>query len=581
MGVPVVIAENGLGMPVRAVESGAPVLQVAENGFGIPIVLSDLGAPFIVLGAATSATVPPVPSAPTVSDVSADSATVSWGALATGGSPITQVDLQWRDDAFNTTNVSPATSPVEITSLDPNSFYQARIRARNSVGIGDWSGWANWTTSEVIGGPVRTPTANTGNVVYGGNSSLFAAMDAHSAAWSSGSFSIDPGQSSEEVWDADGDARNGTYAYLHLSEIDDYTGSGYADPDSAQGIVNLQHLYWLGLEAVDRGANLFLFTSPSHRTIDNDAHNREVMNYYRWWLQDKLSVPVWVTDAPRIVRNLEATYGAGDSAIYADDLHYTAMTGRAFGWALYAQVTGDTPAGAEATDAVAYAAVWDMLNNYWWAGFGGAEGGDMWVGADPLPSPDPRPTPAAYRVLWTADGYDGPTLTGDQPTITGDVMAFDGSGLRNDGGFALTNGMYQCCAIRFASVPASDIAINFANTDPADIFAEPYCSFEANGSTYTSSYWNSSNTGQYQVTPDTSWHIVETWQIGDQVGISIDGATDGATTAFQTIAATDSLCLFGGGQAVECVYLEIRDDMPGGTERTAIRAAATALIPTD
>lgn len=51
MGVPVVIAENGFGMPVRAVEKNAPVLVVSENGFGIPIVLSDLGQPFVVTGA--------------------------------------------------------------------------------------------------------------------------------------------------------------------------------------------------------------------------------------------------------------------------------------------------------------------------------------------------------------------------------------------------------------------------------------------------------------------------------------------------------------------------------------------------
>jgi hypothetical protein len=49
-GVPVVIATNGLGMPVRPVEDNAPVLTIADNGFGAPIVISDNGAPFIVEG---------------------------------------------------------------------------------------------------------------------------------------------------------------------------------------------------------------------------------------------------------------------------------------------------------------------------------------------------------------------------------------------------------------------------------------------------------------------------------------------------------------------------------------------------
>ena len=47
-GIPVVIAENGFGTPVRPVDSNAPVMTVAENGFGMPIVISDLGAPFVV-----------------------------------------------------------------------------------------------------------------------------------------------------------------------------------------------------------------------------------------------------------------------------------------------------------------------------------------------------------------------------------------------------------------------------------------------------------------------------------------------------------------------------------------------------
>lgn len=48
MAVPVVIATNGLGVPVNPVESNAPSMQVASNGRGVPIVISEKGAPFIV-----------------------------------------------------------------------------------------------------------------------------------------------------------------------------------------------------------------------------------------------------------------------------------------------------------------------------------------------------------------------------------------------------------------------------------------------------------------------------------------------------------------------------------------------------
>lgn len=49
-GIPVVIAANGLGTPVKPVDADAPVMTIAENGLGAPIVISDTGTPFIVEG---------------------------------------------------------------------------------------------------------------------------------------------------------------------------------------------------------------------------------------------------------------------------------------------------------------------------------------------------------------------------------------------------------------------------------------------------------------------------------------------------------------------------------------------------
>lgn len=48
MPIPVII--SNLGIPVRAVDRGAPEMQVSSNGLGIPIRLSDRGVPFVVLG---------------------------------------------------------------------------------------------------------------------------------------------------------------------------------------------------------------------------------------------------------------------------------------------------------------------------------------------------------------------------------------------------------------------------------------------------------------------------------------------------------------------------------------------------
>lgn len=49
-GIPVVVATNGRGFPVRPVTANAPVMTIATNGIGAPIVISDRGAPFIVQG---------------------------------------------------------------------------------------------------------------------------------------------------------------------------------------------------------------------------------------------------------------------------------------------------------------------------------------------------------------------------------------------------------------------------------------------------------------------------------------------------------------------------------------------------
>lgn len=49
--IPVVIAENGLGTPVIAVDANAPAAVVADNGLGIPIVLVEAnGIPLVIEG---------------------------------------------------------------------------------------------------------------------------------------------------------------------------------------------------------------------------------------------------------------------------------------------------------------------------------------------------------------------------------------------------------------------------------------------------------------------------------------------------------------------------------------------------
>lgn len=50
-GFPIVIAENGFGIPVIPVEENAPAAVVASNGLGIPVVIVEKnGHPLVIEG---------------------------------------------------------------------------------------------------------------------------------------------------------------------------------------------------------------------------------------------------------------------------------------------------------------------------------------------------------------------------------------------------------------------------------------------------------------------------------------------------------------------------------------------------
>lgn len=54
MGVSVIIAENGKGIPVIAVTANAPAATVAANGKGLPVVIvTKNGTPLVISGLPT------------------------------------------------------------------------------------------------------------------------------------------------------------------------------------------------------------------------------------------------------------------------------------------------------------------------------------------------------------------------------------------------------------------------------------------------------------------------------------------------------------------------------------------------
>lgn len=136
-GIPVVIAANGKGIPVKQVTSGAPVMTVATNGLGIPIVLTDLGSPFVVEGGALTA-----PSAFTAGQWSVADAATGGTATVTvtslpsnGGSAITAIQYQVGAGAWTNSGIS-STGSFNITGLTNGVSVNIKIRAVNAIGNG-------------------------------------------------------------------------------------------------------------------------------------------------------------------------------------------------------------------------------------------------------------------------------------------------------------------------------------------------------------------------------------------------------------------------------------------------------------
>ena len=80
-------------------------------------------------------TVPSRPAAPTVDQITHESARISWLAPGSGGSPITSYRMRYRvvgSGAGGWVTDDDATSPETITGLDASEDYQVQVRATNN-----------------------------------------------------------------------------------------------------------------------------------------------------------------------------------------------------------------------------------------------------------------------------------------------------------------------------------------------------------------------------------------------------------------------------------------------------------------
>ena len=81
------------------------------------------------------------PSAPTALTVTAGDGqlVVNWQAPADDGAAIDDYEVEHRREGGSWERQTSTATTVTITGLDNGTTYEVRVRAVNSVGVGDWS----------------------------------------------------------------------------------------------------------------------------------------------------------------------------------------------------------------------------------------------------------------------------------------------------------------------------------------------------------------------------------------------------------------------------------------------------------
>ena len=85
---------------------------------------------------------PEVPEAPTFSGETADSLTVSWSEPENTGPPITDYDVQYREEGRGGFTGAPHQGPgrsLTLSDLEAGTLYQVQVRATNEEGTSGWS----------------------------------------------------------------------------------------------------------------------------------------------------------------------------------------------------------------------------------------------------------------------------------------------------------------------------------------------------------------------------------------------------------------------------------------------------------
>lgn len=560
MGIPVVIATNGRGIPVRAVEKNAPVMEISPNGFGQPIVLSDLGAPYIVRGAGPG----PQPT--------------FWRTPWTATTRIVTNGHSLVDDLHDEYYPGPAIG-LRNSLFDPDDWGDTYLVKATIPGSSTDYRWN-------AGLAPRNNAASFDCLVIterGLDNYGVAPPDPDSPAY--GSFKgdiqgmlnyalnqIDNGGDNEfvlySIWPAyNGD--NGPF----LPTLDDYT----------------RRFKWRADYLAWKCKQLRPGLDPNWR-VPIIPGNQMVRRLYD---DLQLGLIPGITSLEQIFDTLD---GGG-----ADVIHMGLFGGYAIA-CLFTTVgyqvdlrtksgvhipAGITQAQADYVWRVAY----EIASTYEPCGMGGSVGGaavfNPATDVDPLApvvEPEPENLPTDFALLIDGDDYTGPAFSPALPVPSGGMRKFTGAVPLAD---MTMTGYYAAMAIRSADwATAGNGQMIFASKDKTS-WDMPYnlATHIGGGGMFALVHHSAGgNEGANGGTiPSGEWGYVEVWMFGSSAGAKVNAGADVTTALTAPVEATGGIRLFNDMQG-DLAYMGVLKRMPTAGERIAIRqkmAATVAKVSTD
>ena len=191
------------------------------------------------------------------------------------------------------------------------------------------------------------------------------------------------------------------------------------------------------------------------------------------------------------------------------------------------------------------------------------------------------PEPALeFDLSWTAEGYDGPTLTGQQPTVDGSKLVFAGAPSLTGTFPTSSNVLYGIANLHGVSAPQLKAPL-ISLHDNATWWQGPNFTLHWNGFLGAGKYIaedHDNNTAQPVEETGAAAVIVEWWTDGTTVNVSVNGATTVSTTLPTALPAMNKFFMFGnmdGAPNYDVVALGLKlGSLPSAEERTTARAWA-------